>query len=159
WWSPAYLGSVARYLGLLAATAGHSDEAAGHFEQALAANARMGARGWLAHTKANYARLLFGRDGAGDREHAIRLAAEAREVAGELGPSAPRARPSELRAPPPLPGEPAPAQTAILRRDGPRWKVGLEDQTMALKDGPGVAYLATLLREPGREFHVLDLVA
>lgn len=91
-------------------------------------------------------------------EHALRPIAEARDAAEELGLRRLRARLADLR-PPLLPDEPAPARTAILRRDGQHWTVGLENQTMRLKDGPGVAYLATLVREPGREFHVLELAA
>jgi hypothetical protein len=44
-----------------------------------------------------------------------------------------------------------------LRREGQHWRVGLGAQTVQLKDGRGLAYLVTLVREPGREFHVLDL--
>lgn len=56
------IGSVARYLGLLATTMGHSNEAAQHFEDALAMNERMGARPWLAHTQRDYTRTLLARD-------------------------------------------------------------------------------------------------
>src|SRR5262245_39060465 len=158
WWSPAYLGSMARYLGLLAATAGHADDAAGHFEQAIAANARMGARGWLAHTRADYARVLLDRNGPGDREHTVRLLAEARDAADELGLTRLRARLATLQ--PLLPTrESAPSHTAILRQHGRQWTVGIGPQTIGLKDGPGLAYLSALVREPGREFHVLDLIA
>jgi DNA-binding SARP family transcriptional activator len=51
------IGSVARYLGILAATIGRWDEAAGHFEDAIAMNARMGARLWLDHARDDYARM------------------------------------------------------------------------------------------------------
>ena len=64
------IGSVARYLGLLATTMGHWNEAAQHFEDALAMNERMGARPWLAHTQHDYARTLLARDEPGDRERA-----------------------------------------------------------------------------------------
>jgi tetratricopeptide (TPR) repeat protein len=63
-------GSVSRYLGLLAATLERRGDAAHHFEDALAANERMGARPWLAHTQHDYARMLLGRDGPGDHERA-----------------------------------------------------------------------------------------
>jgi tetratricopeptide (TPR) repeat protein len=158
WWSPTHVGSVARYLGLLAATAGRPDEAAGHFEQAQRANAAMGTRGQLAHTKADHARLLFARNRPGDGEHALRLVAEARTAAEELGLMRLRERIAQL-TPPLLPAEreaPA-AQSATLRREGEHWRVGLGAHTVQLKDGRGLAYLATLVREPGREFHVLDL--
>jgi hypothetical protein len=44
-------GAAARYLGMLAATMSHWEDAQRHFEDALAMNARMGARPWLAHTQ------------------------------------------------------------------------------------------------------------
>ena len=43
------------------------EEAAQHFEDALAMNARMGARPWLAHTQHEYAVMLLARDQPGDR--------------------------------------------------------------------------------------------
>jgi tetratricopeptide (TPR) repeat protein len=55
-------GSVARYAGLLAASMERWDEAAEHFEAALAANARMGTRPWLARTQEDYAAILGERD-------------------------------------------------------------------------------------------------
>jgi tetratricopeptide (TPR) repeat protein len=66
-------GSVARYLGLLAATEERWDEAELYFDDAVAMNARMGARPWLAHTQNDYARMLHARDGPGDRERAQTL--------------------------------------------------------------------------------------
>src|SRR5262245_19625901 len=157
WWSPTYIGSVERFLGLLAATAGRLDDAARHFEEAERANARLGVRAQLAHAKVDHARVLFSRNGSGDREHGLRLISEARTTAEELGLGRLRDRIAQL-APPPLPAaSESVAQSATLRRDGQHWTVGLGDHTVRLKDGPGLTYLATLVREPGREFHVLDL--
>jgi tetratricopeptide (TPR) repeat protein len=47
----------------------------------------------------------------------------------------------------------------VLRRDGDYWSLSFEDHTVALRDLKGLHYLAQLLAHPGREFHVLDLVA
>src|SRR5262249_13187711 len=150
WWSPAFVGSVARYLALLAATCGNTDRAAAHFEHAMAANARMALRGQLAHTKAGYAELLFARNDPGDRARALDRIAEARGVADELGLSRLRQKIAAL-TPPPSPsgavGEPGPVQRAFMRRDGRQWTVGIENRTMLLKDGPGPTYLAALVRE------------
>ena len=79
------IGSVARYLGLLATTMGHWNEAAQHFEDALAMNERMGARPWLAHTQHDYARTLLARDEPGDRERAQELLHQALATYRELG--------------------------------------------------------------------------
>ncbi len=75
-------GAASRYLGMLAATLGEFDKAEAHFEHALEMNKRMGARPWLAHTKAEYALLLRRRDGKGERAEV--LANEAWETAAEL---------------------------------------------------------------------------
>jgi DNA-binding SARP family transcriptional activator len=77
-------GSVARYLGLLATTTEGWDEAELHFEDALAMNARMGARPWLAHTQRDYARMLHARDGPSDRERAKAMLDTARKTYLEL---------------------------------------------------------------------------
>ena len=66
----ACYGAVSRYLGALATTLERWDEAAQHFEDALAMNARMEARPWLAHTQYQYATMLLARDQAGDSSKA-----------------------------------------------------------------------------------------
>jgi DNA-binding SARP family transcriptional activator/tetratricopeptide (TPR) repeat protein len=78
-------GSLARYLGMLAATMKRWVEAERHFEDALAMNARMGARPWLAHTRFDYASMLLARDAPGDRERAGGLLGEAISIYEELG--------------------------------------------------------------------------
>lgn len=47
----------------------------------------------------------------------------------------------------------------VFRRDGEMRTVGFGDSTVVLRDLKGMRYLARLLAEPAREFHVLDLVA
>jgi tetratricopeptide (TPR) repeat protein len=47
----------------------------------------------------------------------------------------------------------------VFRREGDYWSVGFEGLTVHLRDLKGMRYLARLLANPGREFHVLDLVA
>jgi tetratricopeptide (TPR) repeat protein len=82
------LGSVARYLGILATTTRRYDEAARHFDDALELNARMGARPWLAHTQCDYALMLLERGEAGDDERARELLDSARTLSHELGSQA-----------------------------------------------------------------------
>jgi class 3 adenylate cyclase/tetratricopeptide (TPR) repeat protein len=74
-------GAASRYLGMLAATLGEFDKAEAHFEHAMEMNSSMRARPWVAHTKAEYARLLR-RKGASGR--ADMLANDAWEIAAEL---------------------------------------------------------------------------
>src|SRR5713101_460484 len=81
----ACYGAMSRYLGALATTLGRWDEAAQHFEDALAMNARMDARPWLAHTQYQYAAMLLTRDQAGDSEKAVELLRAALLTARDLG--------------------------------------------------------------------------
>ena len=51
------------------------------------------------------------------------------------------------------------APTNVFRCDGDTRTVVFDGTTVLLRDLKGLRYLARLLAEPGREFHVLDLVA
>ena len=79
------IGSVARYLGLLASTLARWEDAERHFEDALATNERIGARPWLAHTQEDYARMLVARGRSGDQERAAELLELALESYRQLG--------------------------------------------------------------------------
>jgi tetratricopeptide (TPR) repeat protein len=81
----ACYGALSRYLGALAATLERWDDAARHFEDALAMNARMEARPWLAHTHEQYATMLMARRQSGDRDKAAELLDAALATARELG--------------------------------------------------------------------------
>src|SRR5258707_4170884 len=52
-----------------------------------------------------------------------------------------------------------PPADVSLRREGDYWSVVVEGRTVRMRDRKGMRYLALLLAEPSREFHVLDLVA
>jgi tetratricopeptide (TPR) repeat protein len=78
-------GAVARYLGILAATLAWWPEAEDHFEAALALNAEIGARPWLAHTQHQYALMRLARNSEIDDDQACRLLNEALTTAQELG--------------------------------------------------------------------------
>lgn len=47
----------------------------------------------------------------------------------------------------------------VFRREGDYWTVIFDGRTVRVRDLKGMRYLARLLAEPGREFHVLDLIA
>jgi tetratricopeptide (TPR) repeat protein len=59
---------------------------------------------------------------------------------------------------PHAPVEPV-ANTTVFRREDDYWLVVFEEHTVRLRDLKGMRYLARLLADPGREHHVLDLVA
>ncbi len=46
----------------------------------------------------------------------------------------------------------------IFRRSGDYWSIVFEGRTTRLRDLKGLWYMSRLLAEPGREFHVVDLV-
>jgi DNA-binding NarL/FixJ family response regulator len=76
-----------------------------HFQDALAMNARLGARPWLAHTQYQYALLLLVRHQSGDGTQAIALLGEALATARTLGMRALEARLTDQQehTPPPDP--------------------------------------------------------
>ncbi len=78
----ACYGAANRYLGMLAATLGDTDDAATHFEAALHLNRQMGADTWLAHTAYEYGRMLLGRR---DSDRGEQLLAEAALLAETVG--------------------------------------------------------------------------
>jgi tetratricopeptide (TPR) repeat protein len=53
----------------------------------------------------------------------------------------------------------ATTETNVFRREGDYWSVVFDGRTVRVRDLKGMRYLAQLLAHPGREFHVLDLVA
>ena len=57
------------------------------------------------------------------------------------------------------PDEQPVASANTFRREGDYWTVTFEQHTIRVRDLKGMRYLARLLADPGREFHVLDLVA
>jgi tetratricopeptide (TPR) repeat protein len=51
------------------------------------------------------------------------------------------------------------ARSNVFRREGDYWSVVYKGHTTHVRDLKGIRYLAQLLAHPGREVHVLDLVA
>jgi hypothetical protein len=82
------MGAMSRYVGMLAAVQSRPDEAVRRFEDAVATNAAIGARPWVAHAKADHARLLLARKAPGDREDASELLREAHAIHEQLGMTA-----------------------------------------------------------------------
>lgn len=50
-------------------------------------------------------------------------------------------------------------QENLFRCEGEYWTVAFAGHTLLLRDKKGLHYLARLLADPGREFHVLDMVS
>ena len=151
------IGAMDRYLGLLSATLGHMDEAIAFLESAADLNQQMGARPWLAHTLADLASTLRRRGKAADFARADELDARAKTAAAAMGMVMLLRRLSaDPGARAPAVG-PEPTVEARFKREGEYWTVAFEARTVRIKDAKGMGYLARLLAEPGREFHVLAL--
>jgi tetratricopeptide (TPR) repeat protein len=159
-------GSVARDLGILAAARGRWEEGERWFDQGLEANRRMGALPLVASTLHELASMLLARGDPGDAEASARLLAEGRDLAHTLGMTPLRARIEALlqTVEPSVPGDGSrPAAVVaprpnLFRREGEYWIIAYEGDSFRLRDLKGLRYLARLLDQPRREFHVLDLV-
>ncbi|WP_405700841.1 transcriptional regulator [Streptomyces sp. NBC_00069] len=55
--------------------------------------------------------------------------------------------------------QPATTEPNTFGREGDYWRVVFDGRCMNIRDSKGMHHLARLLTAPGREFHVLDLVA
>ncbi|HEY7370877.1 MAG TPA: AAA family ATPase [Polyangia bacterium] len=122
-----WLGPVDRVLGLLAATRGALDEAEACLQRALTQARAVGAAPFVARV---------------ERE----LAALAR-TRGE-SPAAARGD---------APGTPAMSMSMSMKAEGDVWVLSCGDRVLRLRASRGLAMLARLVAEPGRELHVLDL--
>jgi tetratricopeptide (TPR) repeat protein len=150
------IGPIEHRLGVLAGVRGRYAEAETHFGRALAVAERMRALPWQAETRYQWASTLLQRSAPGDGERARTLLAEAEAIARAVGMRLLLGWVEELRA------EQRPDQasrTGSLRRDGDGWTLVFEGRTTRLRDMIGLAHIARLLAEPGREMSALELVA
>lgn len=96
-----------------------------------------------------------------ERVGAVQHAERAARACGRSGGGAeldPRIQPApEINTDP---AEPSTAvQDNVFCREGEYWTVAFAGQTMLLRDRKGLRYLTVLLGDPGREFHVTEMVA
>ena len=151
------LGSVERYLGLLAVTLGRLDAAAEHFESALAAHVRLDAPVYRARTAFAYARLLRRRANPGDEERAASLLADAHATAEALGMAALLREMREEDAVPARPVLVPRPVTAELHADRYGWTIMFDRVEARVPDSKGMVYLAQLLAAPGEHVSAVDL--
>ncbi|MDX2166120.1 MAG: response regulator [Deltaproteobacteria bacterium] len=57
------------------------------------------------------------------------------------------------------PADASAAPTRLFRREGEYWTIGYQTEWGRVRGSKGLVYVAHLLRAPGQEFHVLDLIA
>lgn len=145
------LGAVAHHLGVLAAAMGRWEEAARLLEQAVETNVRIGAPAFVANSRYQYARVLRAL-GATERarEEARRAELASKALGFELALRRVEGAAGEARPEPP-------SREGRFEREGEYWAVRFRGPTLRLKASVGLAYLARLISEQGREVHVLDL--
>lgn len=153
----AWLGSTARYLGMLARVLGDTDGAVAHLEHALAVHRRAGAALLVAHTLHNLGDVLVARAGAGDPERAAALLAEAAAIYRELGTTVPEPVGTGTAAPARTSAEPMSAGNTF-RREGETWTLSYRDRTVRVRDSKGLRDLARLLAVPNQEVLAAELL-
>jgi tetratricopeptide (TPR) repeat protein len=155
-------GPVALRLGMVAAMLGRWEEAERHLQLAMERCTQLGAPVITARVLYERARMLVARGEEADLASAAELLARAEGICRELDLPGVGDRVAALAASidpgrdvavaePSVPG-------AVFRRQGDYWTVAYAGQTAHLRDMKGLHYLACLLRRPGREVHVLELV-
>lgn len=154
-----WLGSVERYLGLLAASLGRYDDAEGHFEAALSENLAAGSPLVAAHVLCDQGTMLARTARSPeDAERAVTLLRESATTYRSLGLDRVAAGLDRLageagRKPA---GEGPPGHA--FRREGGMWTLAFAGREVHLTDAKGLRDIARLLASPGVEIHVLDLV-
>ncbi|SEG40032.1 hypothetical protein SAMN05444920_102881 [Nonomuraea solani] len=149
-------GSVCHSLGMAALTMGDLDLAVEHLRTAVHDNLALGH--WPAATlsRCRLGQALALRDGTHDQD-ALREQSLAAHEARELGmvlPDGPGAT-AEVPA-----GRAAAAQGPCrIRRHGRHWQVELGGRVVLVEHSVGMAHLATLVANPGREILAADLAA
>jgi tetratricopeptide (TPR) repeat protein len=154
-------GPVALRLGMLAAMLERWGEAERHFEAATERCSRLGARAVIARVLYERSRMLLARGAGGDHASAVELLGQAEAICRELDLPGIAERVAALAASAAQPGRgdsTEPAAGAVFRREGEYWTLAYRGELARLRDAKGLGYLACLLRHPGRELHVLELV-
>ncbi len=150
------LGTVCLGAGDLAAawlheTLGDAEAAEAHYRSAIALNARIGARSWLAQARADLGRLLVSRAEVADRAEGEALLALARSAADEIGLGT--LRREDFAASP----ADTVAGSGTFRRTGSVWELSFAGRTVQVPDARGLRDLAQLLARPGEAVSVLEL--
>jgi eukaryotic-like serine/threonine-protein kinase len=159
--STMQFGPVALRLGMLAAMLERWREAERHFEVAMERCGWLGARAVTARVLYERSRMLLARGAGEDQARAVELLAQAQAICRELDLPEISRRVAALAASVTRPGHTEgaqPAAGAVFRREGDYWTLAYRDELARLRDTKGLSYLACLLRHPGRELHVLELV-
>lgn len=172
-----HLDTVAHLLGKLATVLGRYSEAQSHFEFSLQRNTHLGARPRLAQVQYSYVCMLLNRGQLGDQEQAVTLLDQALATAQELEMVGLEGKVQSQKSALKVQQTPVRVQhetnlasdvsepkaksqlvPSVFRREGDYWTITYQGSVLRLKDTTGLQYLFYLLRSPGQEVHVLDLV-
>jgi tetratricopeptide (TPR) repeat protein len=156
-----YLGVVSHYLGILATVLDRFDEADAWFAAALARYEAMNARPFVARALVERGTAAVRRCADSRLEDHATTITTGLEMARELGMSRLVEKAEAVLG---TLGRRADATFAAdlgcrLQHEGEYWTLGRGGVVARLKDAKGLRYLAELVRAPGRDFHVLDLLA
>lgn len=171
----ASCGVGSRYLGILATTLQRWEEAESHTQRAIEFQRRAGMWPWVAMTLYDFAEMLVARSGDSIPDSARRSLDEAGELAARLGMARVTTKVEALRARIADHAAVEPAESAHIEEpirgtlhgeresafvnEGDVWMIAYDGKTCRLKDARGLQYLVLLLRNPGRQFHVTELLA
>ena len=148
-----FKGSVAHYLGLLAAMLGRPAQAAGHLERAVAAHDRLDAVAWSLRSRFRLATVWL--EEPDRRGTALAALAEVTGLARRLG-LAQLAREAEAAA---FAAGQVPVTEGVFAREGAMWTLSYGGVTARMRDAKGLSDLAVLLAVPGRQVPAADLIA
>ncbi len=156
----AYLGPVARYLGLLAMTTGDYERALGHLETARAASERMGARLMVVLTALDAAEVLARRAAPGDAQRGSALVDRVADDARAQGMDGAQTRIADLRRRLELAATASQRpRHASLSRDQDVWMLDWGERSICLQDAKGLHHLAALLSCPDTPIEAVSLAA
>ena len=153
--SKALMASAAFARGSVWLADGNAAGAEASFSEAVRLWNEIGAPYEAAHARIGLAaahRASGSEHAAALEQGAARAILEAIEAAPPMAPqvAAVHQQPDEAQAM---------ANANVFRRAGDYWTVTFDGETVRVRDLKGMRYLARLFADPGREFHVLDLVA
>ncbi len=153
--SKALAGSTALAYGRVRLAEGATADAERHFEEAARLWHEVGAPYDAAVARMGLAEAHRARGNADRADLELRAARIIFERIGDVRQADRAARVDVI----PERDEPLAPRLDVFRREGDYWSVAFEGHVMRVRDLKGMRYLARLLADPGREFHVLDLVA
>lgn len=166
-WGEACYGSASQVLGALATVNAKYEKAEEHFDKAITDDFAMGARGFAASAQCACAEMLIRRGLPDDRKKVAELCASAAQIARDLDsePLAILSAQIAQRLAIPEPSAESSDNAASLasgnwlRNEGDFWLIRFESREFRVKSVSGMNHLAQLLRNPGVEFHGLQLSA